>query len=127
MAEELGSVGEEYDLLIRQGQTYALEVTLEKENGDAYDLTGCSVQAHVRRRARDTALVVAPTCTVTDAATGKFRLSLTATQTAALTCGDTLYDASSQYVYDVELVAADTSIVPVMWGKVRVHREVTRA
>ena len=128
MAEEIGFVGEEFDLRVRQGQTYEVLFEMVNPDGTPLDLTGCAVRGQVRRTPQDPAVVaeLVGVTTPEDALLGCFMLVLTAAQTAAISAGDTLYDAESQYVYDLELVDALDRVLPLMWGKFRVHREVTR-
>lgn len=126
MAEEHGFIGEEHDFLVRQGQTFLIELTVTKEDRSPFDLTGYTVHAQLRRRPRDANVVKTFAALVANATGGVVTLALTAAETAELQCGDTLYDASSVYVYDVELVKG-AEVYPAAWGKLRVHREVTRA
>lgn len=126
MAEELGWVGEEVDLVVRQGQTFALDLVLEREDGTKVDLTGATLVGQVRRRPTATSTSATFAVEVLSAELGEVRLSLAHETTAALACGRNLYDADSTYVYDVELHNVDGTIDPVCWGMLRVHREVTR-
>jgi len=125
-AKEVGFIGDEVDLLVRQGQTWEITGAMSQPDGTPYDLTACSVRGQVRRHPADTTVVVELLGVITDAARGTYTVSLTDAQTAAITAGDSMYDAESEYVYDLELTDAIGRVLPIMWGRFRVHREVTR-
>lgn len=123
----LGSRGDCVDLLVRQGATFGPhQVTLTNPDGTPVDLTGATVRGQLRRKALDAATLVALTVTVTDAPGGVFELGLTAAQTAALTAGEDPGSIASRAVWDLELQDAAGRVIPVFWGNVTIHREVTR-
>ncbi len=122
----LGHAGERVDLLIRQGATFDAQVTLTNPDGTPVDLTGATLRAQIRRKALDTALLVAFTITVIDAVGGIFTFGLTASQTAALPAAEDPAGIASRAVWDMELQDAAGRVTPVYWGTVTIHREVTR-
>jgi hypothetical protein len=66
------------------------------------------------------------TLTITDAAAGKFQFGMTDEATAAIPAGETLKDAASVYVWDMELEDASGRVLPLYYGDCKVFREVTR-
>lgn len=123
----LGHAGEQVDLLIRQGATFGPhEITLTNPDATPLNLTGATVRAQIRRKALDAAVLIAITCTITDAAAGKCTIGLTAAQTAALVAGENTASIDSRAVWDLELLDAAARVTPVYYGAVTIHREVTR-
>ncbi len=124
----LGTAGERVDLLIRQGASFGPHVvTLTNPDGTLVNLTGATVRGQLRRKALDVAVLIALTCTITDAAGGEFEISLTDEQTAAITAGEDPAMLASAAVWDLELEDAAGRVIPVFYGRVTIHREVTRA
>jgi hypothetical protein len=123
----LGHAGGRVDLLIRQGATFSAEVTLTNPDGTAVDLAGATVRAQMRRKALDANPPLATfTVTMIDAAGGVFSFSLTDAQTAALVAAEDPAGIDSRAVWDMELLDAAGRVTPVYYGKVTIHREVTR-
>lgn len=82
----------EYNLYIDQGTTFSTQVTIADDFGNPVDLTSASLASQIRRSF--IAKTAYPfTITVNDATSGIITLSLTATQTAAMTAGRYVYDA----------------------------------
>jgi hypothetical protein len=127
-APVLGDRGDRVDLLIRQGATFGPhEITLTNPDDTPVDLTGATVRAQMRRKALTTGLPLATFDTpVTDAAAGVFTLGLSAAATAALVAGEDPASLDSRAVWDLEVQDATGRVVPVYWGSVTIHREVTR-
>lgn len=124
----LGYIGEKLDLLVKQGSTLGpFRVTLRNIDGTAVNLVGCTVRGHVRKKALDIALVATLTINVTEPANGKFDFGLPDEITATIPAGETLKDALSLYVWDMELEDASGRVVPLYYGDCKVFREVTRA
>lgn len=120
----IGTIGEKQDLLIRQGADFSVTVTLENANATPMDLTGATVRAHMRKRA-DGALVKSFNVVVTDADNGEFTFGLSNAETALLTCGESLTEAASRYVWDMELQDSLGRVTPLFYGVVSVFREVS--
>jgi hypothetical protein len=55
-----------------------------------------------------------------------FTLGLSAAATAALVAGEDPASLDSRAVWDLEVQDATGRVVPVYWGSVTIHREVTR-
>lgn len=83
----------ELDLTIYRNADFTQTFRLEQSNGSPVNLTGAIVIAQIRQAARDTApLIVAFTVSMPAPSTGEFTLSLTDTQTAAVTKARGYYD-----------------------------------
>lgn len=109
----------ELDITIYQGATWDMPCTWTVD-GLVVDLTGMTVRMQVRPEASSGVIEVALTtengCIAVDNS-GSITLSLTATQTAALSAG--------RYVYDLEVVNLLT-VTRVLQGKCYISAEVTR-
>tara|TARA_X000000368_G_scaffold281463_1_gene223357 strand:+ start:31 stop:372 length:342 start_codon:yes stop_codon:yes gene_type:complete len=106
------------NLVINTGTTFSQNFTLESGSDDsAFDLTGYTPTAQIRKWA-GSATATDFTCEVPSPATqGKILISLTATQTTALSPG--------RHVYDIVITLNATKEV-VVEGSVLVREGVTR-
>lgn len=104
------------NLVIDQGTTFNLVVTLTNLDGSAKDITTYTVSAQLRKSYYSNTYTDF-TAEKTDAVNGEITISLTATQTSALKAG--------RYVYDIE-AASDDETIRVLEGIVTVTPEVTR-
>lgn len=128
MTITLGTFGEVVALQIRQGATFG-PFTAQMFNPDGVtpvDLTGCTVRAHIRARAKDPVILAALNASITDAPAGKYEFGLTDEQTALLPAGETVKDAESKAVWDLELEDSTGRVLALYYGPVTVFREVTR-
>jgi hypothetical protein len=104
------------NLVIDQGATFSVDLTLQDTNGDPLYLSGYTANSQIRKWYTS----VSPAATFTtdiNATSGVITLSLTADQTSNLVSG--------RYVYDVE--TTDGSVVSrVVEGIVTVTPQVTR-
>ena len=108
-----------YDLLIEQGTTWSVTITLKKPTTVPFDLTGFTARCQLRRSYSASEVLVSPTTTIPDPKTdGKIILSLTSTQTTGLEDGSA--------VYDVELVGPTGDVARILQGKVKITPEVTK-
>ena len=107
-----------YDLLIEQGTTWSVTVTLKKTNQSPFDLTGYTGRCQIRKTYTSTNILASPTVTIPSGTDGKVVLSLTEAQTSSL--------PDTYAVYDVELVAPNGDVTRILQGKVKVSLEVTR-
>lgn len=83
----------DYDLTIYRRADFAQYFQFEQPSGSPVDLTGATITAQIRQAAKDTApLIVAFTVSMPTPASGEFTLSLTDTQTAAVTKARGYYD-----------------------------------
>lgn len=125
---QIGSIGNRLDLLIRQGATFGpVTDTLSNPDETPVDLTGATIRGQIRKQPADTAIVASFDVVVTDAAGGKYTFGLSASTTAAIAAGADVTKPESVYAWDIELQDTLGRVIPLHWGTVRVHREVTRA
>lgn len=126
----IGSKGAELDILIRQGATFGPNrCTLTNPDTSPINLTGCTFRGQIRKTASDALSTgCAATFTIVNAASGIFDWEFTAANTTALTADATSETApASLYVYDIEMEDASGRVIPLVYGKVNVFREVTKA
>jgi hypothetical protein len=128
MTDFIGSKGGNLDLLIRQGTTLGPNTTQLKDRaGAAINITGATIRSEIRKTPDDAVVKATAVCTITDAANGTFTWSFTAAETKLLTASpiDEEQDAS-KYVWDMEIQYSTGRIQPLMYGVVKVFREVTK-
>jgi hypothetical protein len=111
-----------YDLEIEQGATFSRLFRWKDSEGVLVDLTGYTARMQIRRKfSSATAEYSATTengAIVLGGALGTIQLTISATDTAALTC--------VSGVYDLELVDSEGVVTRFVQGNVTVSREVTR-
>jgi hypothetical protein len=108
------SVPAVYDLLVYQGDTFALHVTVTQA-GSPLDLTGYQASSQIRASASSTDILATFAATI---ATTTLTLSLTAAQTAGLPAGSS--------VWDVHIVDPGGTVTTLLQGSVKVTAAVTR-
>ena len=101
---------------IDQGSTFSSIVTVEGQDGLAFNLTGYTPRGQIRKT-YSSSTAVNFSASIASAAAGQISLALTATQTGNLKPG--------RYVYDVEIVNGDV-VVRVVEGQIEVNPRVTR-
>ena len=110
-----------YDILIEQGATFSQLVTY-KESGVAVNLTGYTARMQVRSTLESATTVVELTTAngriALGGAAGTITLTISATDTAALTAG--------RGVYDLELVSGSGIVTRLLQGVATISRNVTR-
>lgn len=126
---QIGTKGAELDLLIRQGATFGPNSSrILNPNGTPVDLTGATIRAQIRKTPNSTLSPGATAVfTITNATNGQFNWEFSASDTTLLTAdasGETA--AGSQYVWDMELQDSTGRVLPLLYGKVSVYREVTK-
>jgi hypothetical protein len=106
------------NLVIDQGTTFAAELNLTDENGDALNLNGFTANSQMRKW-YTSSNVAATFTTNIDLENGIISLSLNAATTSSLTAG--------RYVYDVEITDTLTNdISRVVEGIITVTPNVTK-
>ena len=109
------------DLCIPQGATFS-RVIRWKADGDEVNLTGYAARAQIRPTPSSATTTLSLTTENSRIAlggsAGTITLSISATDTAALTAG--------RYVYDLELVSAGGIVTRLLQGVVTVSANVTR-
>ena len=105
------------NLVINTGSSFSQTFTLEGNDDSAFNLTGYTATSQIRKW-RGSATATDFTTSIPSPATqGKILISLTATQTAALTPG--------RHVYDVLITINETKEL-VVEGSVLIREGVTR-
>lgn len=112
------------DITVLQGANFALPIQYADDAGVPVNLAGYTAKMQVRpAKASPTVLVELSTANgklvITDAAAGKLRAQLTATETAALS-------PSAKGVYDVLLTRPDGVVIRLLEGALIVDGGVTR-
>ena len=109
------------DLCIPQGATFSRVIRYSKD-GDEVNLTGFTARMQIRPTAASATTTLSLTTENTRIAlggvAGTITLSISATDTAAITAG--------RYVYDLELVSAGGIVTRLLQGVVTVSANVTR-
>jgi len=119
-------IGENLDLTIRQGTTFTLPMRLTDPNDAPINITGYLFRGQVRKTPSAAEVIASFSSTIIDAMDGWARLTLTDEVTAAIPAGDTLASPTSLYVYDIEYELPNGSVEPLVYGQLKVFREVTR-
>ena len=100
-----------------QGATFSKNFTITTDGSTAYDITGLTLKAQMRK-SFDSSSATTFTASIVTASSGIYKLVLSETTTASI--------ASGRYVYDVELTLSDSTVEKVHYGVVTVHPEVTK-
>jgi hypothetical protein len=111
----LSNAGASVQLDVVRNVPWAYTFTI-KEAGAVVNISGRTYAAQIRT-AGD-ALAATATCTITDAANGKFSVSFSAASTAALTAG-------ANYVWSLEQTASGVT-TELVRGEVTVYGEITQ-
>ena len=123
----IGTKGAALDLLVRQGATVGPHTVTYQEDGVAVDITGATVSAKIRLLPSSVSAAATATCALVTPASGIFTFTFSATDTAALTCSDVdENEATSLYYWDLEILFSGGRVVPLLYGDVRVFREITK-
>ncbi len=103
---------------IDQGATFSKNFTVTTDGSTAYDISDLVLQAEMRQSYDSSSASATFTCTLVTATSGIYKLTLSEPTTTQITPG--------RYVYDVELILADSTIEKVHYGVITVHPEVTK-
>lgn len=121
-----------YDILIEQGSTFSITLTLKDESYNSLSLVDMTFRGHVKNSFSDVSPVLQFSFTVADQTVletiGQVEVYLTATQTAALSApASGIVRTLTSRVYDIESLN-NTSGVVVRWlqGIVSISPEVTK-
>lgn len=109
------------NLVIDQGTTFSLTVTVSDANENVMDLTGYTVRAQLRKSYGSTSYTSFTVALSEDPTDGQLTISLNDTQTSGLKSG--------RYVYDIEIVSPvveGSEVTRVLEGIITVTPEVTR-
>ena len=109
------------DFTIEQGATFNLLLTW-KINGTPVNLTGYTARLAARVDVEDTEVILSLTTSnggiTLGGSAGTISLDQTATQTTLLPAGT--------YVYDLELIASNSTVTRLVQGELLISPEVTR-
>lgn len=126
----IGTKGANLDILIRQGATFGpVTARLKDNSGNVVDITGYTFRSQIRKTPTST-LVEGATAVfnVVDYTGGVFTFEFTADVTALLTADAESETApASIYVWDMEMQDTAGRVIPLVYGKVNVFREVTKS
>ena len=126
MANQINLQPEVVDLVLYAGDGVDLPITCTNGAGAPIDLTG-AVTAQVRLQRLDAdPPVVAFTVNAVDAYQGKVILSLSGTQTAALSTHPSAKDGKFNGVWDVQWTPASGQVRTLCQGRVECVADVTR-
>jgi len=103
---------------IDQGADFSKTFTVTTDGTTAYDISGLTLQAQMRKSYDSSSATATFTATVVSGSDGTYKLTLSNSTTADITSG--------RYVYDVELILADSTIEKVHYGLITVHPEATK-
>lgn len=111
-----------YNITCNQGETFSRALTWTDSAKNPYNLTGYTARMHVRTTASASTTIVVLTTENSrislGGALGTVNLTISATDTAALTPG--------LYVYDLELVSGAGVVTRLVEGNFNIKAEVTR-
>jgi negative regulator of replication initiation len=106
------------NLYVDSGSDYSNIITIASSTGSALDLTNYTVKSQMRK-SYGSSTAYDFTTSVYDAATGKIRLQMTATNTSLIPSG--------RYLYDIEITNTNTGAkTRVLEGIVMVTPEITK-
>ena len=127
MAETIGFIGEELNLLIRQGATFGpFKLTMQNPNGTPVNLSDATFRGQIRKTPDALTIEGSFIFVVTDPLQGKVEFEMDAVTTAAIVAGMAATDPDSAYVYDIEYVNEENRVLPLLYGQVQLFREVTK-
>ena len=103
---------------IDQGADFTKNFTITTDGSTAYDISGLTLQAQMRKSYDSSSAAATFTASVVTGSSGIYKLVLSNSTTADITAG--------RYVYDVELILADSTIEKVNYGIITVNPEATK-
>lgn len=107
-----------YNFELNQGETFDMTIGVLYADRRPYNITDYQVRGMIRDDYNAAEPIVEFDCSVFDAATGKVRIALSATETAAL-------DFTRAY-YDIEIESPAGVVTRVLQGVVVLSREATK-
>ncbi len=103
---------------IDQGADFSKNFTVTTDGSTAYDISDLTLQAQMRKSFDSSSAAATFTASGVTGSSGIYKLVLSNSTTADITAG--------RYVYDVELILADSTIEKVHYGIVTVNPEATK-
>lgn len=125
---QIGTKGAELDLLIKQGATFGPHsCQLLNPDSSPMNITGCTFEAQARKAYNSTDAQSYPASfTIVDATEGRFTWQFPAEVTAAMQAGPTEEHKDSAHVWDMEMTDTAGNVIPLVYGTIKVFREITR-
>jgi hypothetical protein len=124
---QIGMIGEELDLLIRQGATFGpFRLTLRNPDGTPVLLTDAVFRGQIRKLPSSPTIEGSFTFNITSPLDGQVEFEVDALTTSAIAAGLESEDPDSMYFYDMEYVNEENRVLPLLHGKVQLFREVTK-
>ena len=125
---QIGTKGAELDLLIKQGATFGPHsCQLLNPDNSPMDITDCVFRAKAKKAFNSPDLQSYPaTFTVINALEGRFTWAFTAEVTATMQAGPTEDHKDSAHVWDMEMVDSSGNTIPLLYGTIKVFREITK-
>ena len=102
---------------VDQGTTFRRALTFTDAEDEPYALDGCTLRGMLREDYSDTSAAAYIDFAI-NAVTGTAVMTLSATTTASL--------SAITYVYDVELVLEDNTVIRCFEGKIKIRPEATK-
>lgn len=125
MANLISNIGSQWNLVMRRGADFIVpSISFENADGSPVDLTGCEFAAEMRTTGLSSAVAAQFTITPTNLSGGVIAMNMAADVTAALSAGETMFDAASQYVWELCMWDANGKTSTPLWGNVQVMRQV---
>lgn len=118
-----------YDrLIVEQGSTFELPMTLQRPAGSPWNLTGCTLRSKLRATFAATASLIDFDVVVVSATAGSIKLFAAASATNDLPTGD-LPAAFYPAVWDLEIVESPTATgntIRVLEGRAKIKPQATK-
>ena len=107
-----------YDISLKQGETWSKVLTLKDDNDSVINVTNDTFRGQVRKHHSSTDIQATFTFTITDGTNGVVAWTLSATDSAACSSGN--------LVYDIEWVKQNGYVTRILEGLAEISPEVTK-
>ena len=107
-----------YYISLKQGETWSKVLTLKDDNDSVINVTNDTFRGQVRKHHSSTDIQATFTFTITDGTNGVVAWTLSATDSAAC--------SSCNLVYDIELVKQNCDVTRILEGLAEISPEVTK-
>jgi hypothetical protein len=124
----MSAVAGNIDFYMDQGSTWEKTFQLIDANGEPVSVSGATPRGKMRSAPESTTVIATFTGSIVDADDGKVKLSLTAAETAAIAANNSgagQFDYT-KYVYDIEILFADSTVQSIVYGLIFFRGEVSR-
>lgn len=107
------------ELYMDQGTTFRNVINLIDDTTNSYiDVTGYTIRSQMRRSYYSANATANLVCTITDTANGEITMTLAAANTSNIKAG--------RYLFDLETIDTNNTVVRVLEGIITVTPEITR-